>query len=86
VFYRQHNPASRQEKAVAISLHFKGMFASRPMKRIIPSLNVLCSFSSSLFCLFSADSNQRPKIEDEDEHNWGSEDLWSPSLKISAKT
>jgi hypothetical protein len=67
VFYRQHKPASRQEKAVAVSIHFKRMFASRPMEA---DLHPFQTFKPSIVLVLPSPFRcQRSKIEiDEDEH------------------
>jgi hypothetical protein len=66
VFYHQHNPASWQEKAVATSLHFMGMFASRPMEVDYPLSSFFFNrprFSvSSLFPLATIQDRDRARI------------------------
>jgi hypothetical protein len=87
VFYRQHNPASRQEKAVATSLHFMGMFASRPMEGDYTLFNRAPArsrgrFSFSFSLATTKDRGTRARTSTIGE----TKTLWSPSLKISAKT
>jgi hypothetical protein len=75
VFYRQHNPASRQEKAVAISYILKECLQDVRWKRIytlsLQSVNSARARARRRFSAFPSPLRwQRSKIEidDDDEH------------------